>query len=104
MATLPASPFCSAASSDAVEEAVATQPPSSPVATADLYGVGPLHIAVVQADNERMRAVLADNERRFVLNDDAFMAELDPPPLFLQQPSHLRARDIFPILKLLAGY
>lgn len=49
---------------------------------------------------------VTEPDRRFVLDVDAFMAEIEPAPKFLSDPSpdYLRATEIVPVLKVLAAY
>jgi hypothetical protein len=48
---------------------------------------------------------ITEPDRRFVLDEDQFMAEVEELPAFLSAPSpeYLRAADIMPVLKVLAG-
>lgn len=45
-------------------------------------------------------------ESRFVLDEEAFLNDLDPLPAFLVNPSpeYLSAREILPVLRALAGH
>lgn len=49
---------------------------------------------------------ITDPDRRFVLDEDAFMAAVDPMPVFLRDPSpeYLTAADLAPITELLTAY
>jgi len=49
---------------------------------------------------------IVDEEHRFVLDEDAFMAEVCEMPAFLVNPSpeYLEACDILPVLAILAGH
>lgn len=45
-------------------------------------------------------------ESRFVLDEEAFLSDLEPLPAFLCAPSqeYLRANDLIPVLAVLAGH
>jgi len=49
---------------------------------------------------------ITDADRRFVLDEDAFMTEVCEMPAFLVNPSpeYLEACDILPVLRVLAGH
>lgn len=49
---------------------------------------------------------ILDPDNRFVLDEDAFMAAIEPPPAFLGAPSRefLRATEILPICETLGPY
>ena len=57
------------------DEAVASQSSQAPVATADISCIGEIFVG----------ARKLNDDHRFVLDVDRFMAELDEPPLFLRQ-------------------
>lgn len=40
---------------------------------------------------------------RFVLDEEAFLNDLEPLPAFLSAPRHLSATDLMPVLMTLAG-
>lgn len=48
---------------------------------------------------------ITDPENRFVLDEAAFMAAIEPAPLFIRDPSpeYMSARDLMPIVEVIAG-
>lgn len=49
---------------------------------------------------------ITDDQPRFVLDEAAFMAAIEPAPLFIADPSpqYMRAADIMPIVQVLAAH
>jgi hypothetical protein len=49
---------------------------------------------------------ILEPDQRFSLDIDAFIAAIDPPPVFLQapRPEYLRAAEIMPIVELIGTY
>lgn len=49
---------------------------------------------------------ITEPDNRFVLDEEAFMAAIEPAPAFIENPSpdYLRAAEIQPVLRVLARY
>lgn len=49
---------------------------------------------------------ITEPENRFVLDEAAFMAAIEPPPSFIDNPSrdYMKATELRPIVEVLAGY